>query len=128
MKNYCITVSMQKISSIHWFIQQILGTHELTRPIFDQAHPKIIEIAFSFLKFAPASKNQTIPSLNNSEQDFKKLFISKFHLNSFFLKSVIEKEVISVINEMKTYKSTVPKSMPLEISKSDHRQTPTLPN
>ena len=28
-KNYCITVSMQKISSIHKLIQQILGSHEL---------------------------------------------------------------------------------------------------
>ena len=29
-ENYCITVSIQKISSIHKFIQQILGSHELT--------------------------------------------------------------------------------------------------
>ena len=28
-RNYCITVSMQKISSIHKLIQQILGSHEL---------------------------------------------------------------------------------------------------
>ena len=28
-KNYCITVSMQKISSIHKLIQQILRSHEL---------------------------------------------------------------------------------------------------
>ena len=28
-KNYCITVSMQKVSSIHTLIQQILGSHEL---------------------------------------------------------------------------------------------------
>ena len=28
-KNYCITVSMQKISSIHKLIQQIFGSHEL---------------------------------------------------------------------------------------------------
>ena len=28
-KNYCITVSMQKISSMHKLIQQILGSHEL---------------------------------------------------------------------------------------------------
>ena len=27
--NYCITVSMQKVSSIHKLIQQILGSHEL---------------------------------------------------------------------------------------------------
>ena len=29
IKNYCITVSMQKISSIHKLIQQILGYHKL---------------------------------------------------------------------------------------------------
>ena len=29
IKNYCITVSMQKIRSIHKHIQQILGFHEL---------------------------------------------------------------------------------------------------
>ena len=34
IKNYCITVSMQKISSIHKLIQQILGYHELN----DHAH------------------------------------------------------------------------------------------
>ena len=28
-KNNCITVSMQKNSSIHKFIQQILGSHEI---------------------------------------------------------------------------------------------------
>ena len=33
-KNYCITVSIQKISSIHKLIQQILGSHELN----DHAH------------------------------------------------------------------------------------------
>ena len=27
--NYCITVSMQKVSSIHKLIQQILGSYEL---------------------------------------------------------------------------------------------------
>ena len=34
IKNYCITVSMQKLSSIHIFIQQILGSHKLN----DHAH------------------------------------------------------------------------------------------
>ena len=29
IKNYCITVSMKKISSVHKLIQQILGFHEL---------------------------------------------------------------------------------------------------
>ena len=57
IKHYGITVSMQKISSIHKHIQQILGSHELN----DYAHfwpgpPKIIGITFSFLEFAPACK------------------------------------------------------------------------
>ena len=34
IKNYCITVNMQKISSIHKLVQQILGSHELN----DHAH------------------------------------------------------------------------------------------
>ena len=33
-KNYCITVSMQKISSNHKLIQQILGSHELNGRTF----------------------------------------------------------------------------------------------
>ena len=39
-KNYCITVSIQKISSIHTLIQQILGSHKLN----GHAHQKISEI------------------------------------------------------------------------------------
>ena len=40
-KNYCITVSMQKISSIHKLIQQILGSHELNDHVhFLQSPPK----------------------------------------------------------------------------------------
>ena len=38
-------------------------------------------------------------------------------LNSFFLKPATDKEVISVINEMKTNKSTSPKSIPTHILK-----------
>ena len=34
IKNYCLTVSMKKISSIHKLIHQILGSHELD----DYAH------------------------------------------------------------------------------------------
>ena len=56
-KNYCITVSMQKISSIHKLIQQILDSHEqMAMPIFGHAHPKIIEITFTIPKFAPACR------------------------------------------------------------------------
>ena len=46
--NYYITVSMQKASSIHKLIQEILGSHELNDYThFDQAHPKSIEMTFS---------------------------------------------------------------------------------
>ena len=60
-KNYCITVSMQKISSIHRLIQQILGHHKLN----DQAHLKVIEIFFHFPEFAPPCKNLFIPSIHS---------------------------------------------------------------
>ena len=48
--SYCITVRMQKISSIHELIQQILGSQMVT-PNFDHIHPKTIEITFSFPEF-----------------------------------------------------------------------------
>ena len=55
-KNYCIIVSMQKISSFHNLIlkiQQTLGSHELNdHTHFDHTHPNI-EITFSFPNFAP---------------------------------------------------------------------------
>ena len=55
--NYYITVSMQKASSIHKLIQEILGSHELNDYThFDQAHPKSIEITFCFPEFVPPSK------------------------------------------------------------------------
>ena len=38
-KSYCITVSMQKISSIHKLIQQILGSHELNGHTQFWPHP-----------------------------------------------------------------------------------------
>ena len=38
-------------------------------------------------------------------------------LNSFFLKPAFEREVISVIDEMKTNKSTGPNSIPTQILK-----------
>ena len=61
-KNYCITISIQKISSVDKFmlkIQQILGFHKLkSNVIFDQAHPKITESTFSFAEFVPAWKNE----------------------------------------------------------------------
>ena len=48
-KNYCITVSMQKISSIHKLIQQILGSHELNdHPHFWPGPPKNLWNNFLF--------------------------------------------------------------------------------
>ena len=52
IKNYCITVKMQKSSSIHKLIQHILGYHELN----DHAHPQNIEVTFYFPEFAPSCK------------------------------------------------------------------------
>ena len=55
IKNYCITISLQKISSIHQCnleIQQILGSHELK----GHAYPKIIETTFSFPEFVASCK------------------------------------------------------------------------
>ena len=56
-KNYCTTVIMQKIISIHKFIHQILGSPELNgHTHFRPPYPKITEITFSFHEFAPACK------------------------------------------------------------------------
>ena len=68
IENYCIIVSMQKISLIHKLIQEILGSRELNEHgHFDQAHPKIIEITFCFPEFAPPCKNQFIPSIRSRD-------------------------------------------------------------
>ena len=64
-KNYCITVSMQKVSLIHKLIQQILGLmKKMVTPNFDHIQPKIIEITFSFPEFAPARK-KSVHSINS---------------------------------------------------------------
>ena len=50
-KNYCITVIMLKISSIHegiLKIQLILGPHQIATPNFDYDHLKLSEITFNF--------------------------------------------------------------------------------
>ena len=55
-----MTVSMQKISSIHKLIlkiQQILRPHELN----DHAKPQIIEITFSFPQFGRSCKKSVHP-------------------------------------------------------------------
>ena len=64
-KNCCIThhsLQAKKLSSIHkliFKIHQILGFNEMAVPIFDQAHPKIIEINFSCPKYTPMHANIT---------------------------------------------------------------------
>ena len=59
-KNYCISVSMQKLNSIHkliFKIQQILGSRELNdHAYFDHVQPKIIEITFNFPESVQAYK------------------------------------------------------------------------
>ena len=65
-KNYCITVSTQKISSIHKLIQQILGSHELNGHAHLWPHPPQNHwITFSFPEFVPSCKNQFIPSIHS---------------------------------------------------------------
>ena len=65
-KTYCITISMQKISSIHKLITQILEYHvlKMTKSIFDHTHPKIIKITFSFHEFPPVCK-KSVHSINS---------------------------------------------------------------
>ena len=66
-KKYCITVSIEKISSIHTFIlktEQILGSHELNKclhPFFDYTQSQISEITFSFREFAATCKKSVHP-------------------------------------------------------------------
>ena len=59
IENYCITVSLQKISSIHKLILKIKQIflslmNQMVTTIFDHNHPKIIRMTFSFPDFAPA--------------------------------------------------------------------------
>ena len=65
-KCYCITVSMQKISSIHKLIQQILGSHELN----DHTHfwpgpPKNHLNNFLLLNVHHHAKNHFISSIHS---------------------------------------------------------------
>ena len=114
MKNYCITVSIQKISSIHAFIQQILGSHELTMPIFDQAHPKIIEIAFSFLKFAPAFQKSNHSITKQFWVRFQKIIhfkIIKFHHNlTHFSSQLLRKRSYQLLMKWKPTDQQFPKA------------------
>ena len=54
-KNYCITVSMQKISSIHKLIQQILGSHELNDHVHFLPSPPKHHWNFIFISLAISS-------------------------------------------------------------------------
>ena len=69
-KNYFITVSMQKISSIHTLVLRESRFEGLMNYINGHLHfwpclLKISEITFSFPEFTPASKNQFIPSIHS---------------------------------------------------------------
>ena len=83
IKNYCIIVNMQKISSIHKLIQQILGSHELNdHAHFWPGHPKIIEITFSFLELCdhPVTRLAT-PISDHTLQ--KKFWSTLIYVNLF---------------------------------------------
>ena len=54
---------------------------------------------------------------NTSYKDY----LQRYVLNSFFLKPASTKEVISVINEMRTNKSAGPNSVPTQILKISHQ-------
>ena len=59
-KNYCITISIQRIISIHKFIlkiKQFIGSHELKGHGHFWPHPpKKTELTFNFPEFVPAWK------------------------------------------------------------------------
>ena len=93
-KNYCITVSMQEISSIHKLIQQISGYHKLN----DHAHfwlgpPKNHWNNFLLSSICTTmQKNQFIPSIQESHDQTghthfwphqSKIFWSTFNLCEF---------------------------------------------
>ena len=64
-KNYSITVSMQKIRSIINLFSKFQGLmNYVTTPIFNQAHPEILGITFSFPEFAPPYK-KSVHSINS---------------------------------------------------------------
>ena len=61
-KNYCITVSMEKSSSIHKLIWQVLGSHELNGNAQTQ---KSLKLLLAFLNLHQHAKNQFIPSTHS---------------------------------------------------------------
>ena len=72
-KNYCITVSMQKISSVHTIIlkiQQILGSHGLNKwpcPFLTTPVQKSVKYLLAFLNLCQHAKNLFIPSIHSWE-------------------------------------------------------------
>ena len=69
-KNYCITVSMQKISSIHKPIQQILvSCTERPCPILITITQKSLKSILAFLNLHRHAKNQFIPSTHSGDKD-----------------------------------------------------------
>ena len=68
-KKYCITISIQKVSSIHKFIhkiKQILGSHELeVMSIFEHAHTKIFNHLLICMNLYERAKNQLILSVRS---------------------------------------------------------------
>ena len=80
-KNYNITVSLQKISSIHKFIQQILGSHKLN----DQTHfwpdpPQNYWNNLTFLNLHQHAKNQFISSIHSwNTANFRVLWLDWPH-------------------------------------------------
>ena len=65
IKNYCITVSMQKVSSIHKLIQQILGSHELNDYTHFWPGPPKNHWNNFLLSWICYAKNQFIPSIHS---------------------------------------------------------------
>ena len=83
-----------------------------------ESNPKIMAATFnSFFVTIVSDTDSKIIHTNINYKDYLQGFV----LNPFFLKATAEKEVISVINEMKTNKSTDPNSI------TTHLQTPNLP-
>ena len=94
LTKHCITVSIQKLSSIPkltLMILQILGSHELNdHVIFDHAHPKIVEITFTFLNLHQHAKNQFTQSTISWDNVSFRVPWSDWH-HSFFTLSTKKK-------------------------------------
>ena len=66
-KNCCITVSTQKISSIHKLIQQMIGSRELNghAHLVITSTQKSLKLLLAFLNLHQHAKNQFIPSTHS---------------------------------------------------------------